>query len=98
MTNDRRPGRLLLSLSDIRNIVAALLAIYGVLLSIAGFAPALLPAHRDTAAAHNRVNLYVGTDANWWVGLILLGVAAGFFGWALARPHRADEVGADPQR
>jgi hypothetical protein len=39
----------------------------------------------------------VGTDANWWVGLILIGVAQGFFGWALLRPVRIaePEAGAD---
>ncbi|HUO40200.1 MAG TPA: hypothetical protein VMU34_21175 [Mycobacterium sp.] len=100
MTRDANAGRsprsrrLLLRLFDIRNIVGALLGIYGVLLTVAGFVPALLRAHSDKAEAHNRVNLYVGTDANWWVGLILLGVAVAFFAWALARPHRFDEVGA----
>jgi hypothetical protein len=78
-------------LFDIRNIVGALLGSYGVLLTIAGFVPAILGDHK--AAASDRVDLYVGTDANWWVGLILIGVAVTFFVWAILRPHRADEVG-----
>jgi hypothetical protein len=78
-------------LFDIRNIIGALLAIYGVLLTIAGLFPAILSDH-DSSAAGNRADLYVGTDANWWVGLILLAVAAGFFGWALLRPVRVDET------
>jgi H+/Cl- antiporter ClcA len=81
-------------LFDIRNIIGALLAIYGVVLTIAGFAPAVLRAHSDPAAAGNRSELYIGTDANWWVGLVLLAVAAGFIVWALVRPLRADEVAA----
>ena len=95
---------MLARLFDIRNIVGALLLIYGVLLTIAGFFPGILRAHDDTAAASDRVNLYVGTDANWWVGLILIGVAVAFVLWAFVRPHHADEVGtsstggADPQQ
>jgi formate-dependent nitrite reductase membrane component NrfD len=91
-------------LFDIRNIVGALLLIYGVLLTIAGFFPGVLRSHNDTAAASDRVNLYIGTAANWWVGLILIGVAVTFISWALLRPHHQDEVGAssagiaDPQQ
>ena len=87
-------NRVLSHLFDIRNIIGALLAIYGVVLTIAGFAPAVLRAHSDPAAAANRGDLYIGTDANWWVGLFLLAVAAGFIVWAFVRPLRADEVAA----
>lgn len=87
-------GTVILRLFDIRNIVGALLAVYGVLLTIAGFVPGILPRHDNKAAATDRVDLYVGTDANWWVGLILLGVAIAFFTWALLRPHRFEEVGS----
>lgn len=81
---------MLLRLFDIRNIIGALLGIYGALLTIAGFFPAILH-HRDAAAAaRDRVDLYAGTDANWWVGVVLLGVAAIFFAWALLRPVRPD--------
>jgi hypothetical protein len=89
---------MLFRLFDIRNIVGALLAIYGVLLTIAGFIPGLVGSHDNKAAASDRVDLYVGTDANWWVGLILIGVAVAFFVWALLRPHHADQVGTSSAR
>jgi hypothetical protein len=92
----------LLHLFDIRNIVGALLAIYGVLLTIAGFVPAILGDHDNSAAATDRTDLYVGTDANWWVGLTLLAIGVGFFAWALLRPLRpevpaSDEAPAAPE-
>jgi H+/Cl- antiporter ClcA len=76
---------------DIRNIIGALLGIYGVLLTIAGFFPQILAEHSDPAAAGNRAQLYIGTDANWWVGLVLLGVSGVFIAWALLRPVVPDE-------
>lgn len=85
-------NRVLSHLFDIRNIIGGLLAIYGVVLTIAGFAPGVLRDRSDPAAAANRSDLYIGTDANWWVGLVMLGIAAGFVIWALVRPLRADDV------
>ena len=76
---------------DVRNIIGALLGIYGVVLTIAGFAPALLADHAR-GSTDNRVDLYVGTDANWWVGLVLIGVAIVFIAWALLRPIRGPET------
>jgi H+/Cl- antiporter ClcA len=90
----RSTNKVLPHMFDIRNIIGALLAIYGVLLTIAGFVPAVLRNHDNPAAAGNRTDLYIGTDANWWVGLVLLGVAFGFFAWAFLRPVRADETGS----
>ena len=81
-------------LFDIRNVIGALLAIYGVVLTIAGFAPGLLR-ERDKGASNNPVDLYFGTDANWWVGLALIGVAVAFFAWAWLRPVRAEETSVD---
>jgi hypothetical protein len=72
-------------LFDVRNIIGALLGIYGVVLTIAGFVPALLGQHHK-GASDNPVDLYIGTDANWWVGLVLIGVSIVFIGWALLRP------------
>jgi hypothetical protein len=80
-------------LFDIRNVIGALLGIYGVVLTIAGFAPGLLR-ERDKGAANNPVDLYFGTEANWWVGLALIVVSAVFIGWALLRPVKVDEVDA----
>jgi len=88
-------NKVLSHLFDIRNIIGALLAIYGVVLVIAGFAPAILRDHADPAAASNRSDLYIGTDANWWVGLIMLAVGIGFFAWALLRPLRVEELRTD---
>ena len=60
------------------------------MLTIAGFVPGLLGDHQS-AATNNPVDLYVGTDANWWVGLALIGVAIVFIGWALLRPVKVPE-------
>jgi hypothetical protein len=81
-------------LFDIRNVIGALLAIYGVVLTIAGFAPGLLR-EREKGASNNPVDLYFGTDANWWVGLALIGVAVVFIAWAWLRPVRVEETPAD---
>ena len=86
-----RTSKVLSRFFDIRNIIGALLAIYGVLLVIAGLAPGILRHHDNAAADGNTVDLYVGTEANWWVGLVLVGVAVIFFAWALLRPVRGDE-------
>jgi hypothetical protein len=82
-------------LFDIRNVIGALMAIYGVVLTIAGFAPGLLR-ERDKGASNNPVDLYFGTDANWWVGLALIGVAVVFFAWAWLRPVRVEEPSTEP--
>ncbi|MBE1550604.1 putative membrane protein [Mycobacterium sp. OAS707] len=78
-------------LFDVRNIIGALLGIYGIVLTIAGFVPALLGNHHS-AATDNPVDLYVGTDANWWVGLVLIAVSIVFIGWALLRPVKVPET------
>ncbi|GFG51453.1 hypothetical protein CQY20_08645 [Mycolicibacterium agri] len=84
------PQKAVSRIFDIRNIIGALLAIYGVLLVIAGLAPGLVAAHDESAGDGNTVELYVGTDANWWVGLALLAVAAVFIAWAALRPITVD--------
>ena len=80
----------LTQLFDIRNVIGALLGIYGVVLTIAGFAPTLLR-ERDKGANNNPVDLYFGTEANWWVGLALIVVSAVFITWALVRPVKVAE-------
>ncbi|MBV9089779.1 MAG: hypothetical protein JO044_07725 [Mycobacteriaceae bacterium] len=91
-----RARKVLTQLFDIRNIVGALLGIYGMLLTIAGFFPGVLGNHGNSrAVTSDRVNLYVGTDANWWVGLALIGISIVFFGWAVLRPQRVDDEGKD---
>ncbi len=79
----------LTQLFDIRNVIGALLAIYGVALTIAGLAPGLLR-EREKGAADNPVDLSFGTEANWWVGLALIVVAIAFFAWALLRPVKVE--------
>jgi hypothetical protein len=59
---------------DIRNIIGALLGIYGVLLLFAGFA-------LDTAEAKTG-----GINANLWTGLALAVAAAVFLVWARLKP------------
>jgi hypothetical protein len=81
-------------LFDVRNIIGALLGIYGIILTMAGFAPGLLGDHAKDST-NNTVDLYIGTDANWWVGLALIGVAIAFIAWALLRPAKVPE--AEPQ-
>ena len=78
-------------LFDVRIIVGALLGIYGLLLTVAGFWPSILGEHSESANT-DTVQLYAGTDANWWVGLVLLAVAAAFIGWAVARPPEVTEA------
>ncbi|MDR3663778.1 MAG: hypothetical protein P4L86_25895 [Mycobacterium sp.] len=79
-------------LFDVRIIVGALLGIYGLLLTVAGFFPSILGTHSEPVASNDTVHLYVGTDANWWVGLALLALAAVFVGWAVARPAGPADV------
>ena len=86
---------MLARLFDIRIIVGALLLIYGVLLTIAGFAPSILGHHAGRSAKSDRVDLYVGTAANWWVGLVLIGVALTFVVWAMLRPSTAAGTDAE---
>jgi hypothetical protein len=86
------PNSIRFRLFDIRNIIGALLGVYGVLLTIAGFVPGLLTEREDPAADSNTVDLYVGTQANWWVGLILIAVAVLFFVWAVLRPVQQQDV------
>jgi drug/metabolite transporter (DMT)-like permease len=80
---------------DVRNIIGALLGIYGVVLTVAGFAPGLLGDHAKVST-DNRVDLYVGTDANWWVGLALIAVAIMFISWALLRPIKDSQTPPQP--
>jgi len=89
----------LTQLFDIRNVIGALLGIYGVVLTIAGFAPGLLREREKGAdgAAANPVDLYFGTEANWWVGLALIAVAIVFFAWAMLRPVKVAEAPAAPE-
>jgi uncharacterized membrane protein len=68
------------SLFDIRNIVGALLTIYGVVLVIASFGTS--DAQRAKAD---------GVNANLWVGLAMAVVGVLMIVWAVTRPIVVDE-------
>lgn len=59
---------------DIRNIIGALLGVYGVILALAG------------ALGENEPEKTGGVNANLWTGLALLVVAAAFLAWARLKP------------
>jgi hypothetical protein len=53
---DYLPKKAVSRVFDIRNIIDAL-AVYGALLTIAGFAPGLVASHDDAAGSGNKVDL-----------------------------------------
>ena len=61
---------------DVRNIIGALLALYGVVLLVMGL---IGPSEDDLAKTG-------GFNANLWVGLGMLAVGAGFILWSRLRP------------
>lgn len=75
---------------DIRNIIGALLGIYGVILVLAGL-------FGDTASAKTG-----GINANLWTGLALAVASAVFLVWARLRPilvpEHVEPVDDDPTR
>jgi hypothetical protein len=68
------------SLFDIRNIIGALLGIYGVVLVVVSFS--------TSSADREKVS---GVNANLWVGIGLLAFAVFFIGWAMLRPIVVDD-------
>lgn len=77
-------------LFDIRNIIGALMGLYGVILVLAG----LLGEHEPDKTG--------GVNANLWTGIGLLVVAVVFFGWSRLRPivvpEDVDKPDDDPTR
>ena len=75
---------------DVRNIIGALMGIYGVILALAG----LLGEHEPEKTG--------GVNANLWTGLALLAVSVFFIGWARIRPivvpEEFDRPDDDPTR
>lgn len=69
MSNEHAAGAF-----DIRNIIGALMGLYGVILTAAG----LLGEHEPEKTG--------GINANLWTGLALIAVAVGFMLWARLRP------------
>ncbi|GAB3129054.1 hypothetical protein GCM10027289_10160 [Tsukamurella serpentis] len=88
--SEQRPQSPLTMLFDIRSIIAALLGIYGLLLLIAGIAPAFAElGARELQHTPDRTDLAVGSVGNLWVGGALLLVATGFALWAVRGARRA---------
>jgi uncharacterized membrane protein len=78
---DKQPRLHSAGVFDIRNIIGALLAIYGIVLLLVGFIGGSDTKH------------VTGADsANIWVGVGLVVVAALFFVWTRWRPIVVDEV------
>jgi hypothetical protein len=78
---------------DIRNIIGALLGIYGAILLVMGLFGSADPASPDAPSGGGDVN------ANLWAGLALLLVAAIFLIWSRVRPIVVpDHVDKDMQR
>ena len=86
-----RKTRILARLFDIRNIIAALIGIYGILLVLAGLMPDAFGTREHRPRDANRVDMAAGTDANTWVGLIMVAVAT-----APRRRTRRRPLVADP--
>jgi uncharacterized membrane protein len=68
------------SLFDVRNIIGALMFLYGAILFVASFATS----DADKAKAD-------GINANLWVGIVLLVFGALMIVWAVTRPIPVDE-------
>lgn len=79
--SENPPVRSKAGLFDIRNIVGALLLIYGVVLVVVSFSTS------DAEKAKAQ-----GINANLWVGLGLLVVGGLLVLWALTRPIVVDEA------
>ena len=75
---------------DIRNIIGALMGLYGVILTLAGL------------FGDPELEKTGGVNANLWTGLALIVVAAVFIGWARLRPivvpEKIDRPDDDPTR
>jgi hypothetical protein len=65
---------------DIRNVIGALLGIYGVVLVIMSF-----------TTSDSQLAKASGVNANLWVGIGLLAFSAFFIAWGVLRPIVVDE-------
>lgn len=65
---------------DIRNVIGALLAVYGVILLLMGL-------FGDEESSKTG-----GINANLWAGLVLALVGGAFIAWGVLKPVRIDEI------
>jgi len=68
-------------LFDIRNIIGALLGIYGIVLLVVGV----------VGTSQREIDRAGGINANIWVGVVLVVIGVLFLIWARARPIVVDE-------
>lgn len=77
-------------LFDIRNVIGALLGLYGIGLLVAGLFPGLAEAGSPGGEHRPDVtDMAADSSANLWVGGALVLVAAAFAAWALVGSRRA---------
>ena len=85
-TEDTGPAkRTVAGAFDVRNVIAALIGFYGIVLVVVGFVDNGGDALRKTD----------GVNANLWTGIALAVVAAGFALWTRLRPIVVDEKEAE---
>ncbi len=85
---DQHGRRHLAGLFDIRNVIGALLSLYGVVLLVMGI-------FDNTASQRARAD---GVNANLWVGLGTLAMGVFFIVWALIRPIVVDDAEVERDR
>ncbi len=73
------------NLFDLRRIIGALFAVYGVILTIVGITD-----------SQSEIDKSAGIHINLYTGLALLVVAAIFIGWALMRPLSEELSDSEP--
>jgi hypothetical protein len=73
---------------DVRNVIAALIGLYGVVLVLMGV-------FGDSAAQQDKTG---GVNANLWAGIGMLVFAAAFALWSRLRPVVVEERPADDDR
>ena len=90
MSDDKSQKTHAAGVFDIRNIIGALLGLYGVILTLAG----LLGEHEPEKTG--------GVNANLWTGVGLIAVSVAFMLWARLRPivvpEEVDRPDDDPTR